>query len=195
MNEHQRDTLMQRLASEMNICSILCIIEMVQFKYAIQETHSLNIPVQEQKVELNVTSNLLLSTICENEEVIGSELNGEEISNSGNDLQGILNNDSIPRSTIVYESNRRETIEDHLEIAHKLYIKYLHVENDDSNELTVDISPTLKSCFDADMDMDLDEFIECSKKKNVTVEDLFEYFDPVIDTLCDEIGSNYFVIG
>ena len=176
---HEMERFIQYLCQKFELNTILCFMELIQFKYLLDGLFD---------ISLN-RDRYTLGTIMEN----GST----EYESKQNDnyyercvLSVICDSEIIPKSDIVYPLNindrfgekKIETMKECLKIAHKLYSKYIRSNSDESDDkLVVDISYTLRKCYDFDMDISIKEFIE--KHCEDTYEDLFEYFDPVIDEM------------
>ena len=167
------ELFIQYLCGEWKMNVILCFIELVQFKHLIdlrQDGYNLNCDLAHHiKHEY------------------GSDNNSDEHESYQYQKCCLWNNSLIPKSAIIYKSNGNQNIEDMLEIIHKLYCKYIKndcIEEEEKDEgLTVNISDTMRKCYDSDMNKSLQEFIKSEKMKNIEYIDLFEYFDPIIEEM------------
>ena len=178
-NEHEMERFIQYLCQKFQLNTILCFIELIQFKYLLDGLFD---------ISLN-RNRYTLGTIMENESTeYESKVNDNYYERCV--LSVICESEIIPRSDIVYALNindrfdekKIEIMKECLKIAHTLYGKYIESNSHQSGDkLVVDISYTLKKCYDFDMGISTKEFLE--KHCEDTFEDLFEHFDPVIDEM------------
>ena len=161
------------LCGESEIHQLLCFIEMVQFKVFIDETFN---------IDYKQTCNKQLETIHEDSEET-QYINDIQFNYSWfKDL--ITSNPNIPKSDIIYNvhGTYNNPIEHILKIIYPIYCKYIKGEQC-AHSLVIDIPETLRKCYDADIDMDIDEYISRQRENKITDFDLFEYFDPIIKHL------------
>ena len=185
-DENEIERFIKYLCQKFQLNTILCFIELVQFKYLLDGL-------------FNITLNrnrYTLGTILENE---STEYESKENDNYYEQcvLSVICDSEIIPKSDIVYGTNiddrfddekKSEIMKECLRIAHRLYGKYIARNSQQCvQKLDVDISYTLKKCYDLDMAMSITEFVE--KHSEDTYEDLFEYFDPIIDEMYRKLNN------
>ena len=189
-NEHEMELFIKYLCKIFELKTILCFIELMQFKHLLDELFD---------ITLN-RDRYTLGTILENTSI---EYESKENDNYYEQcvLSVICDSEIIPRSEIVYanydqlhDEQKNETVKECLKIAHKLYNKYI-AENDDNIDydikevLIVDISDTLKKCYDLDMEMCLKDFVQ--NHEDDSCEDLFDYYDPVIEEMYEKLKIMY----
>ena len=156
-----------------NVAITACFIEMVQFKDLMQKTFDIATDRLNQR----------LSTIDEDQDEI-KEKDDQLFIFSECD---ICSNKVIPKSHIVYNINKHKTIKDFLQIAHILYYKYIHQTED-----AVKLSSTLRNCYEMDMNMPLNVYIDKEiNQLDVKPNDLYEYFDLVIHEMWAYLDSDY----
>ena len=191
-NKHkdEMEKFIQFLCKEFELENFLCFVELYQFKYLLDYTFDISAKLDRER-----------STSMDFAES-NRDIDDEYDYYSFND---IMNNQLIPKSHIVYNLKEHQTQQHFLEIAHRLYFKYIHQndcnENKDvlsiineneelkeyyydwNGELTVNtISKTMRKCYGDDMNMSLSDYINKMELETngIKVKDLFHIFDPII---------------
>ena len=166
MDEHEFVDFVEYLCKQFCIQIMLCFVEMVQLKNCIDD-----------RFEILNQDKYALCPIAEDE---NSQNSFEKLYHY--DSCNLKGNESIPVSFIVYEKPRQDGNEEYfyVEILYDLYWKY--VKQRDENEFFVkQIPKTLRRCYEMDMDMTMEEFLETNKEMNIV--DAFQFYDKVIEHL------------
>eukprot|EP01084_Bolivina_argentea_P165261 287116_1 len=165
----------QHLTREFSIETILCFVEMVQFKYVLNSTFRLNALVPN-----HTTSD---DHKCNDDMQIEIYFDFKKCD--------ITKNSAIPKSFIVYKSDESSTdLTPFLKMAYKLYIKYIKI----GVELEINVSGHTRDIFINDMEGGMQPFINnMANNENPIAMDakkLFEYFDIIIEEMYLLLGSS-----
>ena len=196
-NKEELEGFIRFLCKEFEIENFLCFVEMYQFKYLLDYTFS---------VSTKLAQDRSTSVDIDDDKYRGIDDEYDYYS-----MNGLIDNRLIPKSHIVYNLNKHETEKHFLEIAHRLYFKYIHQNKDvlsiikedeelkeycfnHQEELTVNaISKTMRKCYDEDMNMSLPDYInkmELATNK-IKMKDLFRIFDPIMQCIYHSLTLSY----
>eukprot|EP01084_Bolivina_argentea_P071727 130331_1 len=157
LNHDIFELFMHHLCLEFSMELMLCFIEMLQYKFLIFTTFSLN-----QLIRINTTNSIV------------TDHNDGFFDFTTFDFTAF----DVPKSHLVHNrlSDNETDLRIYLNIAHDLYIKYL----DENADLCINISGDMRSAYD---DMKIkNTFIENNCNSMEPIE-LFEHFDPIIEEL------------